>query len=152
MKYFTGSLLSLFLLAVSFLSSAEPKGHKITEIGITHSGCYGTCPVYNFFVKSDGSFEYIGFRFVKRKGEFVGSVDLQKLRDLFEVIENDEFLNFKDKYTRHITDMSTISTTVVMDGIRKVVEDYAGAGPPELRVIEQSIDDLMASAKWKAAK
>jgi len=99
-------------------------------------------------VKADGSFEYNGIRFTKRKGKCRGMVDIKALNQVLKSIETSGFMGFKDKYRRGITDMSTVYTTVVVDGKKKVIEDYANAGPPELRLIEQSIDGLMGTAKW----
>jgi hypothetical protein len=47
-----------------------------------------------------------------------------------------------------VTDNPTVYTTVVMDGKRKVVSNYANAGPTKLWAIEQLIDKLLLEAKW----
>ena len=39
-------------------------------------------------------------------------------------------------------------TTVVMNGKRKVIRNYANAGPTTLWAIEQLIDSLMTKVKW----
>ncbi len=144
------SFYSLLLIATFFLSTdLEAKEHRISLIGISHSGCYGTCPVYSFLVKNDGTFEYNGYRFVSHKGEHQGTVDPKALRQVLKLIASSDFMSLKDKYRRGITDMDTAYTTVVMDGKKKIVEDYANAGPPELRSIEQSIEKLLKSAKWE---
>ena len=143
------SLYSLSLLLVFFLAAhLEAKGHRISELGIRHSGCYGRCPVYSFLVKRDGSFEYYGYRFVIHKGEWTGTVDRILLGRILKAIESSRFMSLNAKYRRGVTDMDTVYTTVVMDGTKKIVEDYAHSGPPELRSIEQAIEGLITTAKW----
>jgi hypothetical protein len=57
---------------------------------------------------------------------------------------------FEDEYHPGVTDQSTTFTVVVMNGRRKVIENYANAGPSSLWAIEHLIDDLMAKAEWKS--
>ena len=47
-----------------------------------------------------------------------------------------------------MTDQPTCYTTVVMHGERKMVRNYANAGPTKLWAIEQIIDKLLLEAEW----
>ena len=122
--------------------------HGITEIGIERTGCFGTCPAYTFTVKNDGSFRYMGEKFVERTGEFTGSVPVPEFNRLAQFIRDSGYMELEDSYTRSVTDNPTVFTMVVMNGKRRTVRNYANAGPTELWAIEQLIDDLMVKATW----
>ena len=126
--------------------------HGITEIGIERSGCFGTCPIYTFIIKSDGTFRYKGIEYVERKGEFVGTIPVWYFHRLAQFIRDSGYMELEDTYTRMVTDNPTTYTMVVMNGKRKTISNYANAGPTKLWAIEQLIDDLMAKAKWDSSQ
>jgi hypothetical protein len=61
-------------------------------------------------------------------------------------------MGFESEYSRMITDHATTYTTVVMNGKRKVIRNYANAGPTALWAIEQLIDGLITKAQWDGAQ
>lgn len=126
--------------------------HGITEIGIERTACLGTCPIYTFIVKSDGTFRYKGTRYVEREGEFAGMIPVWCFHPLAQFIKDSGYMELEDGYTRMITDNPTTFTTIVMNDKRKTVSNYANAGPTKLWAIEQLIDDLMAKANWKLSQ
>jgi hypothetical protein len=131
-------------------AEVESTNHGITEIGIERSGCYGTCPIYTFIVKSNGAFRYNGIKYVQREGDFTGTIPVWHFHQLAQYIKDSGFVELEDAYTRGITDNPTTYTTVMMNGKRKTVKNYANAGPTRLWAIEQLIDDLMNKARWDA--
>ena len=122
--------------------------HGITEIGIERGGCYGTCPIYTFIIKSDGTFRYKGMKYVEREGEFGGTIPVWYFHDLAQFIRDSGYTELEDSYSRTVTDNPTTYTMVVMNGKPKTVSNYANSGPTKLWAIEQLIDNLMAKAKW----
>jgi len=122
--------------------------HGITEIGIERSACYGTCPIYTFIIKSDGTFRYKGIKYVEREGESTGTVPVWYFHQLAQFIRDSGYTELQDGYRRAVTDNPTTYTMVVMNGKRKIISNYANAGPTKLWAIEQLIDDLMSKAKW----
>ena len=131
---------------------ADAKHHGVTEIGLERSGCYGTCPVYTVIIKSDGTFRYKGEHFVKRTGEHTGTVSLYAFNHVAQYVRDSGFMDLQESYTRMVTDNPTTFTTAVIDGKRKVVSNYADAGPSKLWAIEQLIDKLLLEAKWDESK
>ena len=129
-------------------ASVTPTNHGITEIGIERSGCFGSCPAYTFIIKSDGTFRYKGETYAQRQGEFTGTVPAGEFDHLAQFIKDAEFMGLSDTYHREVTDSSTVYTMVVMSGQRKVVSDYAQAGPSKLWATEHLIDDLLTKAHW----
>lgn len=130
------------------LGIPESAKHGITEIGIERTGCFGTCPIYTFIVKSDGTFRYKGFMYVEREGEFTGTIHVGYFHQLARFVKESGYMELKDRYARPVTDNATIYTMVVMNGQRKTVGNYASGGPAKLWAIEQLIDSLMSKAKW----
>jgi hypothetical protein len=123
--------------------------HGITEIGIERTECYGTCPVYTFVLKSDGTFRYKGEKFIERQGEFTGTVSVHEFNRLAQYIKDSGYLDLRDGYGELGDDGETVYTTLVLKGRRKVVMDHSYAGPPKLWAIENLIDHILVNATWK---
>jgi hypothetical protein len=51
-----------------------------------------------------------------------------------------------------VTDNSTVYSTVVIGGKRKVISNYANAGPTKLWAVEQLIHKLVLEATWDEDK
>lgn len=126
----------------------DAQDHGVTEIGLERTPCYGTCPVYTVIIKSDGTFRFKGEKYVERKGEFTGKVGRYQFIQLAQFIRDSGYTELQDTYFRAVTDNPTVYTTVVIDGKRKVVKNYANAGPTKLWAVEQLIDKLLLEAKW----
>ena len=124
--------------------------HGIIEIGIERTGCFGSCPAYTFFVKSNGEFHYHGGNYAKRSGDFTGTVPEWAFNNLAQFIRDADYMELETNYRTSITDNPTTYTMVVVNGKKKVISNYANAGPTKLWAIENLIDDLMSKAEWKA--
>jgi hypothetical protein len=120
----------------------------LTEIGLEHAGCYGPCPRYTVFIRRDGSVLYRGGEYAKRKGEYTGRVSEKSFARLAQFILESGFLELQNSYSIGTTDLATVYTTVVVNGKRKVVSDYADAGPTKLWAVEQLIDKLLLEVTW----
>jgi len=130
----------------------ESTAHGVTEIGIERGACFGTCPVYTFVIKSDGTCHYKGDKYVERIGEFSCNIPIWDFHTLAQFIRESGYMGFESEYSRMITDHATTYTTVVMNGKRKVIRNYANAGPTALWAIEQLIDGLITKAQWDGAQ
>ena len=126
----------------------EPPNTDITEIGLERGPCFGQCPAYTVFVKSDGTFRYRGEEYVPRKGSFTGEVNRTEFLRLAQFISDVGYLNLKDNYSVAATDLPTTFSTVVKRGERKVIRNYGNAGPSQLWAVECLIDGLLDSAHW----
>lgn len=122
--------------------------HGIAEIGIERTGCFGTCPAYTFIVKNDGTFRYKGGKYAQRQGDFTGRIPVWQFHQIAKFIKESGYMGLEDVYTRAVTDNPTTYTMVVLNGTRKVVRNYADAGPIKLWAIEQLTDSLIEKAEW----
>jgi uncharacterized protein DUF6438 len=123
--------------------------HGISEIGIERIGSPWGGPTYTFIAKNDGTFRYRGEAYVEHLGQFSGTIPVRQFHELAWFIRDSGYMSFEDEYRFEMTDSLTTFTSVVLDGKRKVIRNYANAGPTTLWAIEQLIDKLVAEAKWK---
>jgi uncharacterized protein YecT (DUF1311 family) len=123
----------------------------IAEIGIERSGCDGRCPSYVLVFRSNGTARYEGRQYVERLGTFSGTIPLQRFAALARFVEDSGFSDLEDFYSWNVTDAATVTTTVVADGVRKTVRNYAGGGPARLENLEKRIDALLDEAVWEPA-
>jgi len=123
--------------------------HGISEISIERAGSIWGGPVYTFIARSDGTFEYLGYKGVERTGQFSGTISAWEFHQLARFIRDSGYVSFRNQYRVNATDLSTTYTSVVLDGKRKVISNYGDGGPTTLWAIEQLIDDLMRKAEWK---
>lgn len=125
-----------------------PTNRGITEIGIERTTCFGKCPAYTFIARGDGTFRYHGEKNVEHLGVFSGEIPIWNFRELARFITDSGYMELKNEYTAEVTDCPTTFTTVVENGKRKVIRNYANAGPSKLWAIEEIIDGLMAKSEW----
>ncbi|MDT5121699.1 MAG: hypothetical protein QOC96_1181 [Acidobacteriota bacterium] len=142
-------LLTSALVAVAQTPSAQNKD-QITEITLERTTCFGTCPNYTVTLRRDGTITYNGIRFVEMTGTYQGQV--YGFERLAQLITSAGYFNLKDNYSRPITDMPSTITSVVMNGKRKTITNYADTGPVELWGIEMAIDGMLKSARLEKVK
>ncbi len=119
----------------------------ITEITLERTACYGTCPIYKVILESNGTATYIGMQFVERKGTYKAYIS--GFEQLAKIIEARKYFSFSASYTEPVTDLPSAITSVVRNGKRKTINNYANSGPIELWEIETLIDGLIANARWE---
>ena len=115
--------------------------------------CFGTCPVYYLEIDGNGKITYKGFFYVNVTGERTTQISPQKVKELITAFDNADYFNLRDKYDEiRFTDLSTVETSISINGIYKSVYDYYGTVEvPELnklRNLEKMIDNVTNSAQW----
>lgn len=131
-----------------FEALEDPK-HKVTEIGIERTACHGTCPVYTFMLKSDGTVRYVGEEHVRQKGIHTGQISPWQFNRLAEFAVESGYMDLDSVYDLPtIADFHTTYTTVVLAGKRKLVKNYGDLGPTKLWAFQQAIDSLLAEVEW----
>ena len=94
------------------------------------------------------TFRYHGEKFAERQGTLTGTVSVWDFNQLARFIKDSGYMDLSDTYHRSITDNPTVFTMVEMNDQRKVISDYAQAGPSKLWAIERLTDDLLVQAHW----
>src|SRR5690242_20304163 len=74
-----------------FLARAGP----VTEVRLQRTACFGTCPVDEVVLRTDGTASYCGERFVDRVGRYRGSVPPEQLAQLARQLQEARFFRLK---------------------------------------------------------
>ena len=120
----------------------------ISEVRLERTRCLASCPAYTVTIRADGSFRYLGTFNVKHLGEHTGQVNVGQLRQLLRYIDEINFTAFDKSYLSPFLDNAAAVTSVVQNGTRKTVTNYASSGPATLWALETLIDTLLAGATW----
>jgi len=134
---------------VDFGGHDDESDYGIKQIGIQYTGCLGSCPDFTFIVNSDGTFRYYGDDYVKRKGNWHGTVDDWELHRVLRYIHEIDFFKFADQYTEEVSDGLNIYTMVRTGARKKAVDNYMELGPATLGALEDMICHLQDHAVWK---
>lgn len=122
---------------------------KIEQIGIQRTACFGKCPIYSLIINRDGTFHYHGDEFVKRRGNWHGSVEWSDLEKVLRYAAESDYFDLADLYGDNTTDLPGTFTLVKTSTRKKVIYDYGNLGPARLVALEDMIDHLLDGAKWK---
>jgi hypothetical protein len=129
------------------------------QITLERTACFGTCPVYQLTIKSDGSVTFDGHRFTKTIGSATGKINQADFRALVSEFEKINYFSLPDAYTpgtkecpRTITDMPSANTSIHLHGREKSVAHYYGCGTEgvlqKLTTLEDKIDEVAGTQKW----
>lgn len=127
------------------------KDWNSVRIGLSRSGCFGTCPSYSVEIAGDGSVTYDGRSFVTFTGHHRGFTPPRSVIDLVRQFEKADFYSLADKFVSPVTDNPTYTLNISIDGLRKQVVDYVGlqSGMPlSVSKLEGEVDRIAGSERW----
>lgn len=127
----------------------NPTKYDIKQIGVEHTACLGTCPVFTLIINNDGTFRYHGEAYVKRRGDWHGTVELGELNRVWRYISEMGYFDLADMYAAGVTDLPSTYSMVTTSGRKKIVCNYGEFGPAKLSALEDMLDHLLDNAKWK---
>ncbi len=109
---------------------------------VTSSGCYGSCPIYNYRLESNGDIIYAGEKFTQIKGVYAGQIN-KKYFNYFKNKLNQINLNQTDnQYTNNATDGNFEEIVFIKNNqVTKRISFYINDGPPK---VKQLLDILRA--------
>lgn len=125
------------------VAAAQADMAPITEIAIERSG---PGPQYRAVIKADGAITYTGIKAVDRIGEFTGTISAARFRELAHYAAGIGFFHLKASYRFPMADRATVYTSVKAGAAEKIVMNYGGNGPPELKSFELKIAELLNQA------
>jgi len=91
--------------------------------------------------------EYEGVQYVATCGKQQARITADQVRDLVTKFYDAGYFSLRDSYRATVTDNPTTYTSIVIEGRAKHIEDYV-SGPPELKRIEEAIDEAAGAEKW----
>jgi hypothetical protein len=130
----------------------EDSTHGIVLVGVARSPCFGECPVYDAIIHASGIVEYTGRMYVPRIGDYRGRVGLYEFQRLAQFIAGTRFWDMEPHYDFRnavVSDAPGSCVLVATASRRKLVGNYADAGPPELWAITGLIDLLLHDIEWE---
>ena len=147
--------LAFLILAPATCQGPSPPIPTDFRITLDRGPCFGTCPVYSLTVFADGTAVYHGKHFVDVEGQQTASLTAQQTKELVDAVISADFFALADNYTVPVTDLPSITTTVIMEGRTKSVYHYGtGCGtdldeaPPGLCNLEARLEDIPKSNGW----
>ncbi len=117
---------------------------------LKRTGCYGTCPVFEAKVYSNGRATYDGIRHVQRIGLFEALVDSNWIQIMLDSALSIQYLSFEDQYpigSESIPDLPTTTTKVFWNNQEKTVENNFGS-PKSLRNFEDFLESELEKLQW----
>jgi Domain of unknown function (DUF6438) len=122
---------------------------KVT-INLQRTVCYGRCPAYSVTVSTQGIVFY-GAAFVTASGKHTAAVDADQVRKLAQRFIDADFYSMAPEYRATVTDNSTYTLSITIDGHRKKIIDYVGSWvgmPAIINELEDDVDTLAHSDRW----
>jgi len=121
--------------------------------------CFGTCPVYKLTISANGSVEFEGRHYVKKKGIVKAIIYREQLKHLVSEIEKAMYFTLRDRYVikedgcnTDVVDTPSVKTSITIAGKTKSVEHQHGCKGPlgidQLTALEDKIDEVVNSSQW----
>ncbi len=119
--------------------------------------CFGTCPVYEVSIFRDGTVKFVGKQHVRQQGAATASISPGAVDSLVADLESAGYFDFAGDYVMdapgcgpYATDSPTVTTSLSAGGrTKRIRHDYGCSGaPPELRPLEQRIDEVAGTSRW----
>lgn len=125
------------------------KSLGITELALEKTGCYGLCPEYYLVLRSDGHAFYEGYRDIEPLGPHCAEIDIPYFAILAWLVRDIGYFELEDHYTQMVTDSPSTFTSVVKNGQRKTIRNYAFGAPATLWALETLIDQKRNELNWQ---
>lgn len=130
------------------VAPAEMGKHLVASLKKTP--CYGTCPVFEFELQSNGEATFYGIKNVARIGKFRAAAPRNWQRDLEKAADEAGVFSLSEKYPtsgRHIADFPT-TTTILNFGEKKQRIENNFDAPLALQKFEQYFFEKIEELNW----
>jgi len=163
-KFKTTALL-IFLVFTGCNRETSPTAVSTEEIPrdlviiIERGICFGTCPVYKLTITANGSVEFEGRHYVKKKGIVRATITREQLKHLIAEFEKAKFFTLQDRYVDkedgcndYVADTPSAKTSITIAGKTKSIDHQHGCKGPlnidQLTALEDKIDEVVNSSQW----
>lgn len=126
----------------------QKKEAKELVIEMSKTMCFGRCPVYEIKIYNDGSCTYTGKLNVEKIGSYSKTIEVEELRALQKAFEENKFMDMRDEYVAHVSDVPTTWISFAKDKKSKKIKDMIGA-PKALKDLEKMIEVIAFSESWE---
>lgn len=119
---------------------------EISAVTLRRGACFGTCPIYQVRLDSDGTVTWEGERFVERLGRYSGQIDAADFSRLAGFIRRANFFEWEPEYAGNVTDLPDYDLTVAAGSQVRTVRQNGIDEPPDFWVIAALVDGLAERA------
>ena len=155
------TLLTLFIFSCktqeksNVSKSSEHKEKQVRSkellIRVEATPCFGSCPAYTMSIFKNGRVTYNGQKFVKTTGAHTGAINGKEIDLITEKIKEIGYFNLEDEYDQPVTDLPTVTTTVILDGKKKTIKARIGH-PDSLKELHKLLHGFTESIEWNDAE
>lgn len=124
------------------------KTEPITAVRLRRGACFGTCPIYEVTLHSDGTAEWEGERFVDRIGRFHGEFSPNEFEKLASFVERVGFFGWEEENRGNVTDLPDYVLTVVAGKRTKTVLQNGIDEPADFWALAAVVDGVAAGIEW----
>lgn len=119
------------------------------SVELERGPCFGTCPAYTVTLRGDGTITWRGDSYVKVAGMRTSRIPSSEAKALINSFRTHNFFALCGNYQRGVTDFPTVITKVSIAGRSKTVINYAFAAPGWLPKLNQEVDRVADTARWR---
>lgn len=136
------------LLATALLGAREAP--QEASIALRRGPCFGTCPVYEVVLRSDGTATYEGGDHAPRRGRYEGQVDPGAVWALAERLDRAGFWRLRVDEQLRVMDLPEAVVTARVDDRQHRV--HTNLPPAPLGEVLAAIDSVAAAIHWTEAR
>ncbi len=111
--------------------------------------CFGTCPIFQFTVYSNGQATYEGKNFVDLIGTYRAQASADQIASILAVANKIHFFDYNEVYDNPgVTDLPSVHVSLQgKHGLKSVKSRYQG--PKELKQLTEQLDALIKTLHWQ---
>lgn len=121
-------------------------GDKPLLVSLSRNPCYGTCPVYQIRIFTDGNFIYEGRQHAPLAGLFCGKLPGYEMKRLVKVLERANFVQLDNSYPSQDivpADIPSIDISYYTgNNASKTIRDYNWNTPEPLKEAIRYVDSV----------
>jgi hypothetical protein len=119
-------------------------------VTIQKTGCYGSCPDFEFILHSNGHAIYIGKKNVPRIGRFKATAKAGFILSIKNEINQGHFFNMSTIYPSNERVIEDLPDTYLMvnDNINQIIIRNNHAAPTELIRFQNKIENMIEELEW----
>ncbi len=140
---------TLIVYKNNLIELKKPAKYDIKSIKIERDICFGSCPEYKMEIENNHA-EFEGISYTNFKGKGKKEIELEKINELFEIIERIRIKELKNDYQVYATDNPSAKLTIEFaDLSTKEISDYGLSGTFGLRFLYSKLNEIAMQTEWE---
>jgi len=147
-KFRVDSLTIKFGELVTYVKNKSILVNKIKNLHFYTTGCFGSCPIFEINLNSNGELKYNGKKFTNYQGIKTIKLDSKEFENLFGLLEYANLKNLNDFYSVNWTDDQTGILKITYENEEvKEIQDYGLRGTIDLKTIYTKLFEISNKIK-----